>query len=235
MAVTEFFPEPGVTVDGRVNRTGVDESFATLRAGAGTSATDNAAELNSFVIIASTTNSQYAWQSRGVFLFDTSSLGSDIVSAADFDLFYDTAQFLNALSGEASANSATELVETSPTSDTGLVAGDYNQHVIQHPTSFGKGGTQASITDGYNDTITVNANGLANIDGGGISKFGTVSGWDFNNTTTGLTWSSGSAQYTICSNAETTGTSEDPRLTVTHTAAAAGPPIGSLSMMGVGR
>ena len=108
------------------------------------------------------------------------------------------------------------IVDATPASNTAIAAADYSQ---VGATQFG----QSNIFDGlaaigsYEDiTIT----DLTKISKTGITKFGIRSGFDLNNTITGLTWSSGSGITPESIAADTAGTTTDPKLVVIHTAGA---------------
>src|SRR3990167_7115079 len=70
-------------VDGWVQRSAVDETFSTIRGGAGTTADTTGSSENTPVLSSSATTDQFAVLRRGIFCFDTSSIGinSDITSA----------------------------------------------------------------------------------------------------------------------------------------------------------
>ena len=206
------------SVDGQVGNIGQDAAWATVIAGAGGYSVDNTAHLYPFIARASNTNNQYAQCMAGIILFNTSTLtGGANISAGVFSLHGDTRY--NNLNGEASANSALVLVASNPNSNTALTGTDFG---TRGSTSFGVSVKQDSWNDaGYND-ITLNANGLAAISKTGISKFATRGGWDFNATTTGLTWTADGPQGFEVIAADTAGTSTDPKLVVTYTLPAGG-------------
>lgn len=68
---------------------------------------------------------------------------------------------------------------------------------------------------GYNN-FTLDANGIANVSLTGISKFWTRLNWDTDNSFGG-TWSSNKSSYYNSYLADQTGTSNDPKLTITYT------------------
>ena len=70
-----FYPAAGAAspVDGVVARHGIDEAFATIRAGAGTISSATDADAQASRLTASATTNQYSLLRRGIFLFDTSS------------------------------------------------------------------------------------------------------------------------------------------------------------------
>ena len=192
-------------MDGQINRDVTEESFATIRAGAGTSASPSGAGLQSY-IGAGTTQDLFIALLHSYLLFDTSSLGaSAIISSAKI-----TPHFYAKDNGLGSPD--IHVASSNPASNTDLVSADF-QNVGR--TSFGSL-TYASVTvAAYND-ITLNANGLANISLTGISKFSLQLSWDINNSYTGTWVSSGFSRISAYA-ADQTGTTQDPKLTVTYT------------------
>lgn len=209
-----FYP----SLDGRTYRHGQNETFATIIAGAGTGAT-YADVINPVGEIGSSaTTNQFNQVVRGMFLFDTSAIpDADDIDSAVLSLYCSSKS--NLLSGESSSNSAIVLMVSTPASNSELVAGDHTQYGA---TEFGRTGIQSGIsTVAYTD-ITLNTSGKANILKTGISKFGTKYGWDFDATSTGLTWTSNVLQGIYFYQSEQTGTASDPKLVVEHSAAAQG-------------
>ena len=212
------YPDPNVevsTVDGQVGNVSEDTTLSNVITGTGDYSVDSDATLLAGWVRSSTTSNQYAQVIRGVYLFDTSALTAGAtITAATFSLFGVSRS--NSLSGEASANSVLHVVATIPAANTSLTGTDYGTF---EGTSFGAGPQQDAWSDtAYND-ITINATGQAAISKTGITKFGTRIGWDFSNTTTGLTWASNSPQgYTVIA-ADTALQTTDPKLVVTYTPA----------------
>lgn len=240
MSETTFYPDAhpeSTSVDGLIQRDFVDESLATIRAGAGTSVFDALTAGSGVNIHASTTSNQYQVMARSIFLFDTSALpDGDDISGAVFSLT--SIAKTDDLNGGASSNSVSVLVASTPASNTSLATSDYSQ---LGSTDFGRSVILDNIvSDGstYND-ITINSTGRATISKTGITKFGLRFGWDFDNTTTGLTWSSGDRTRVGWYYADEAGTSRDPKLVVTHAAPVTGfngdRGIGRGIMRGVGR
>jgi hypothetical protein len=208
------------TVDGYVWRQGVDQIFTDIRTGSGTNSADST-NLIFLAIRASTTAGLYERLYRGITLFDTSSLlAGAVLTVVDYDLYYVVASFIDQLNGDAHANSAAVLVQTNPASDTSLTLTDYNNghYLDTGSANLGEGDTQANIViagDGYTDTITANATGRGLVNLTGITKFGIAKKWDYDDTTTGLTWSSAGFQATWAHSADEVG--KEPKLTVTYT------------------
>ena len=119
-------------------------------------------------------------------------------------------------------------MSSTPASNDNLVNADKSQ---VGTTDFGRSAQQDTLTAGAYNDITLNANGLTNISKTGISKFGGVFGFDFDNTTTGLTWASGVFQAVSTAFADTAGTTNDPKLVITYTPASVS---GTMPLLGIG-
>ena len=148
---------------------------------------------------------------RGFHLYDTSSIGSNTVTAA-----------VNSWVCSQASTTLSELtwciVSSSPASNTAIVAGDYDSCGT---TDFGNIEADALNTDGssYN-AVTLNSDGRAAIDRAGITKFGWRHDGDRSNTEPGGLPGSGAESATILlRSADESGTSIDPKLVVTHAVA----------------
>lgn|SRR3990167_377909 len=153
------------SVDGYAERAGVDESFATIRAGAASGAGDSDATKDRIPGIAATAIAdQWSSLRRGILLFDTSSLtaAATIQSTSKFSLFAIAPQ-------EAGITDSYSLVDSTPASNTAVASGDYAN---VGTTLYATAKTQAAVTqDVYNDW-TLNATGLANVSLTSITKMG---------------------------------------------------------------
>ena len=203
---TTFNPDANpesTSVDGYVNRNSVNETYATIRAGAGNGSDDTATNDRTCRIIATTTSNQYDTLQRSIYLFDTSALTAlATISASVFSLY--ATVVVNAYSDSI------RLTTSTPASNTALVNADYAQ---TGTTAQSTDVTMASITtSAYNDW-TLNATGLSNISKTGITKFATRNTTDADNSAP--TWSSG-AESGISVNYSDTG-SNKPKLVVTYT------------------
>jgi len=153
---------------------------------------------------------------RNFFLFDTSAIADgDTVSAATLSLYK------NSTAGdttEATYKPNICIVTTTPASNTGLVLGDFDQ----------VGSTKLSDTDysimtfegnkSQYHNITLNATGLGAISKTGVTKLGQRPSNDFSDSTAPT-----NRHYSYGSSAEVAGTTQDPKLVVTHAASASGP------------
>jgi len=199
--------DPGTTtIDGVVQRSGVNETFGTIRGGAGTLATNATDFLFTAQLDATGTTNQYGRLRRSIALFDTSSLTTSAsISSATIGAYGWSKT--NALgSADWHVGSAT------PASNTTLAASDYgNCGTI----SFGSIAYASFSTSGYND-ITLDSNGLGNISKTGVSKFSFQLSWDINNSFTG-SWANSAISNFDNYSADQAGTTNDPKLVVTYT------------------
>lgn len=146
------------SVDGYAVRTAT-EVWATIRAGAGTSASD----LDTNLICQYATGTSPNWSAfyRIFTLFDTSSLGNGAVISGATQSFYTVTDGNFAVS--------LRIVTTTPASNTAIVAADYSQ---QGTVAQATDRTTASMSlNAYNDW-TLNSTGIGNISLTGITKFG---------------------------------------------------------------
>lgn len=196
------------SVDGFCSRTGVNETFATIRAGAGNGAQDSntAALLADFS--SSATSNQYDALRREICLFDTSSLpDTDDISAAKIRYY------INTISDNF--NQSIGVCDSSPASNTALANGDYGN------TGTTRQASDIDITSlstgAYNDW-TFNATGIASITKTGVSKFSMKISADIDNSAP--TWASSTDLSTAANSAD--AASNKPQLVVTHTPAPVG-------------
>ncbi|MDD3302228.1 MAG: hypothetical protein PHN31_01635, partial [Candidatus Gracilibacteria bacterium] len=209
MSTLVVYPDAGhgsSSVDGSAYRGSVDETFANIIAGAGTGRQYSNASNALVRLQASTTTNQFQTNIRSIFTFVTSSLTS-AATISDVSLsLYGSDKGL----GVGSPN--LHVVASTPASDYDVVNGDYSQ---LGSTSFGSVTYANFSTSGYND-ITLNSSGIANVSKTGVSKFGAKFSWDLDGTFGG-TWSSGAYSYLRGYYADQTGTTNDPKLTITYT------------------
>ena len=199
------------SVDGIVYRTGANETFSTIRAGAGTLANDSTTGLyqTAVSLFATATTNQYEQLSRSIFLFDTSSLTSGAaISAATLSLWIRSKN--NSL-GMTSAHAGMAIVGSTPASNTALVAADYgNLGTTRYATDI----AYDSVTIGAYNDFTLNATGLTNISKTSVTKFGARFAVDVDNGSPAWT-AYLSTSYEI-PYADWTGTTQDPKLVVTY-------------------
>uniref|UniRef100_A0A6M3KUG8 Uncharacterized protein n=1 Tax=viral metagenome TaxID=1070528 RepID=A0A6M3KUG8_9ZZZZ len=217
-ATLTVYPAAGSNspVDGYTRRTrtaGVDaETFAVIRAGAGTSASDNDANQWAGIITASSSGGdtdKYVILQRSIFCFDTSALTAGATGVTGVISFYGDSKL------DTMGSPALHVSGATPAATNTLAASDFGQ---LQATSFGNVAYASYSTTGYND-IDMNASGDSNISLTGISKFGTQLSWDILNDSTGLTWVNNENSGLHAIFADTAGTSTDPKLVVTYTPA----------------
>lgn len=193
-------------VDGRVYRGPVNETFGTIRAGAGSTGDATVANDNAIFLLATTTSNQYQFLCRSGYTFDTSDLTSSAtISSAVLSIYG---------SGKSNAlgSPGLDIVAFTPAATNDIAAADYAQFGT---TVYATKAYADFSTSAYND-FTLDANGRANISKTGISKFGATLTWDTANSFTGA-WASGAISTFQAYFADQTGTSNDPKLVVTYT------------------
>jgi len=208
-----LFPTAGAVdpCDGTVARESVDEDFATIRAGAGTSSSatvgSGGGDTTDVRMQGSTTNDQFQRIDRNIYNFDTSVIGADKgVDTAVFSV-EGTAKF-NALGADNF-----HVCGATPNGTNTVIDSDYGQLAS---TAFGSVVYASFSTAAYND-ITLNSNGEANVAMEGKTSYGTRLGWDLNNSFGG-TWASNSTTALRSFMADRAGTGNDPKLVVTFSA-----------------
>lgn len=205
--VTSFAPVAGANspVDGYVHRDGVDESLSTIKAGAGTffdnTQTSLFARLNS-----SSTSNQFSAMDRAIMCFNTAVLtaGATIVSAV-LNLWV-----TSITTPLGTVGFSLVVVGATPAATNTLANSDYGQV----GTTYFDFKNYADIVAGAYNPFTFNAAGKASINKTGVSKFGAVTGWDYNNTFNGTWAPNANAYYDILS---ADGLTHPPILTVTYT------------------
>lgn len=210
---TTVFPDPDPetsTVDGYVGRQANETWNTTVTSTAGTTASDSSGAAG---VRATASNSAGGGGNenqinRGIILFDTSAVGSDTISSATLSLEPD-----NVFDDDNDANGYTVIVSSAPASDTALATGDYDS---LGSTELSDQINSTDASTGAYEVYTLNASGISNIDGNGISKFGVREGHDLNNDEPSVSGDSGLTYKA----AETSLTTSDPKLVVEHTAAA---------------
>ena len=211
-----FYPDANTestSVDGNATRTpgglGAGESWANLRTGAGTSSSDSSADELAIRWSADNVSNQWRIMTRGFFLFDTSSLTSGAtISAATFSLYI---TILTAPTDATASKRELRVVSSNPASNTAIANSDYG---TLGSTEFGHITYSGVTLNAYND-VSLNASGLSNISKTGVSKFGTLSGADMDNSAP--TWASFDTLSYQIKFADASGTTTDPKLVVTYT------------------
>jgi len=214
MATLTVYPDANpesTTVDGNVSQAysaGTGQSWSTIRGLTdGNTVADDQAINNLIQIKADTGSNTYQTLTRSFFLFDTSPITAyAVVTAATLSLYGYNQD--NALGASATV----AIVSSSPASDTGLANADFDQ---VGSTDFATRVAYADFNIGSYEDFALNAAGIANISGSGISKFGVREGaYDLDNTTP--PWVSASRVSINIYWADETGTTSDPKLVVTY-------------------
>lgn len=215
MTVLVVYPDAGsgaTTVDGRVyylDNNGV--TFSTIRgASTGAAATTTGTTIQIIRFRADTNTNKYDILSRGFVTLDLSSLpvGATIDGV-------DLSFYLSSLTDSWSDSAVTDfhVALSTQASANNLVTTDYNN--IQR-TSYGTLATASWTASQYND-ISFNATGEGYVGGqaGSIAKFSIQPAADINNNEP--TWSASKDVLYVVVGADTAGTTQDPKLTVTYT------------------
>jgi len=219
------YPDPHVeigTTDGHVLREVLaGTTWSDILSGAGTSSNDSATGLHAFYIKSHAT-SGWVDNLRGIMAFDTSSITSNIVTGATLSIVVSVRA--DALNATPDLNVYSATIAANP--PTALAAGDYAGFGA---TAYTTTVTYANLTGTL--VCTLNSDGIANIKTASVSIFGTrCPTYDV----VGIEppWLASQISRLYVYSADTTGTTSDPKLVVTYTAA--WPYVGSLSQLGIG-
>jgi len=202
----------GTTVDGEVAEDTPNLTWAGIRGAAGDTA--NNLETTEFIpiIYSSVTTDRWVYLSRGIYTFDTSSI-------SDTDDISSTTLSLYGLSKEDNLiiTPNVNVYSAAPASDNILVAGDFDSlGTTAFSTAIEYGNLSIS---GYND-FSFNATGIAAVSKAGITKLG-VRNQNYDADNSAPTWASDTYSAFVHYMADQTGTTNDPKLVVVHSAAAA--------------
>jgi hypothetical protein len=153
--------------------------------------------------------------SRGSFPFDTSAIGSDTISSATLSAW-------PSLVESGSADDSADIVSHSRDTPGTLAAGDFDNY---GSTLFGQIASMHGESTSAYSNFTLNAAGIAYINGSGTTVFGCRTGSD-RTATTPTPWGGGNSGLRFYFS-EQTGTTNDPKLTVEHSSGVA-PVLASL-------
>lgn len=186
----------------------VDETFATIRAGAGVGTNVGANEL--VHLHGNVTTDHFDYNYRYIVHFDTSSIGADkTVTAATFDVYVNSK-----VNNEGMTNLA--LVKPTPASATDVIAADYN--IANWPaTRQATDLSIAGITTSARNIWTLNATGLANINKVGTTTLGLIFSNDVDDS--GATWQSDDDSLV---NGDYAADTNKPQLIVTYVSGGSG-------------
>lgn len=212
------YPDPNVettTFDGTVKYDNVTTSWATTQTGdPGTQSADSSAQLNAGLsgtaCVTRRGNGRYGIE-RSITGFDTSSIGSDTIDDATVSLY---CLNVGAVATDFGPCSAT------PASNTAIALADQDQvgDSVASPTHWATWTATGSLsTSAYNDWL-LNATGEAGINKSGVTNIGWRVSTDV---TADPGFSNGDIATANNTAADTSGTTQDPKLVVNHSAAAA--------------
>jgi len=205
------YPDPNpetTTVDGQVVRLSVDETWGTLRGGAGNFSDDSSADQQAVRLESSATSNQFGNLTRWIGLFDTSPLTSNAVPSAATVSIWCTGKADN-----LGAAPATNVYSANPASNTALANADYGAlgTTAYCDTNLAY---SAWTTSAYNDMV-LNATGIAAVAVSGVTKYGLRDAlYDVANVAP--TWSSVQNTTINVNTADQTGTANDPKLVITY-------------------
>jgi hypothetical protein len=216
-ATSTHYPAPSTgssTVDGSTYRNGVYEALSTKRAGAGNSGNATDDEIRAELGRGAATN--YRNMARGHFCFDTSSLpdGLDVITAATVSLY------LKATIGVVTKNTTSAMTACHIDSPSGqasasaLVAADFNIGNWEDTTYAEIAGGSLAMAQ-YN-VFTLSSAGRALITKTGITYLGSRIGNDVDTGPEIQFQNDDSTIGTDARSADYTGTTRDPKLTVTY-------------------
>ena len=215
-ATDTFYPSPGTTVDGTLVRHIASATWSDVRDGDGTiSLSSNATA--SFIYLETGSN-QYKEIDRSVFVFDTSSIpDTNTIDSATFSVYITGKN--TTLTGQS-----VRLVASTLASDSSLANSDYegtNGNTTAYASDIALSGISTSA---YLD-FAMNSTGKAAVNKTGNTRLGLRLASDADNAAPGT--SAGTVAAEIAGRySDNTGTSEDPKLVVTHTTPAAVPAPG---------
>ena len=202
--------DPKTTVDGITKHrltsgSGVD--WSVLVAAAGTAGESNWSTDHVFYSQSDSVSGKWKSLDRTMYLFDTSAISAD-------DLLFGATLSLYGYS-KADTGSYTpdvNIYSSEPASNTAIAAGDFDSY---GSTPFSSAITYASwSTSAYND-FSLNADGIANITKGGVSKFGARNA-NRDVANSAPTWGNTLSAYVDGYFSDNTGTANDPKLVVIY-------------------
>ncbi|MFA5261427.1 MAG: hypothetical protein WC450_09385, partial [Candidatus Omnitrophota bacterium] len=196
------------TVDGMAGRISVNETWSTIRAGAGnTSAVTGNFYLTQ--IISSGTSNQWAYINRAIMTFDTSSLGASVTITAAVLSIYGSSKVDN-----LGITPNVDIYTSTPVANNNVENADYGN--IGSTSQTGSPIAYNDFSTSAYNAFTFNATGRGNISKTGISKFG-VRNASYDVSGTGPAWQSTKTSRIIGVDADGGGTTTGPKLVITYT------------------
>lgn len=204
------YPDPEVAItacDGYVARSGVDETWATIRSGAGNDASLGDAFAAGFQFIASTTVNQFSRLRRGIYNFDCLALpAGPTISDVTLSLFTQDRGDPGTLNPDADIYAAT------PAAHTTIANADYGQ--ISTTSMTGAPLSFATIFSAAYHDFVFNATGIATVSSAVVAYGSRNANFDAANVAP--TWTSNALTYWNSYHADQTGSADDPKLVVTY-------------------
>jgi len=197
-------------VDGRVERQSVNETWATIIAGAGTAYEYTSSSMSLISMISTSTNNQWQNLARQIVLFDTSALTAGATISAGVLSLYDGGDKYD--NGNYAPD--VDIYTSTPASNISLQNSDYSQ--VGSTSQTGSPITWANWTDNSYNDFTFNATGRGNISKTSISKFG-IRNANYDVAASAPTWVSAKIAYISVFTSNRAGTANDPKLVVTYT------------------
>ncbi len=202
-------------IDGDGGLGGVyDQTFSNLRSTTADDHDDTATSRNIGYLKASATTDQFENLKRSKFGFDTSSIGTDSIDSATLSLY------INSVTTGLGSTDIDIVEGNVPASESDLANGDFDISDFGS-TRFATGKDISSLSTSAYNNYTLNASGESHINKSGNTWFGALLKWDVDNNFTG-TWASGQNTSANASMADTTGTTQDPKLVVEHSVVGGG-------------
>lgn len=211
MATTTLYPSAGESspVDGAVYRDSGSTDWAashdnTTAVGALPSHTD-------FLMLCDKLGGGGSYRiGRGIILFDTSSIGTDAIDSAVLSLYLK--------SKNDNQGDSIGIVQSSPASNSTLAVGDFDAFTVHEDTATAEVALASMGTGAYTD-FTFDSTGRGWIDGSGITKLGVRFKLDYNASSSHSSAPAASQSDSRIATADTAGTSNDPKLVITHSPA----------------
>lgn len=152
---------------------------------------------------------------RSITGFDTSPVGSDSIDSAVVSLYV-----VSVTNNVNTGNDTMFPTSAAPASNTTIATGDYDAvgDSVGAPTAWATAVDLSALTSSAYNDYTLNATGEAGINGSGVTNIGWRQGDDV---TSAPSFGNGQYNGANCRAADYTGTSQDPKLVVVHSAAAA--------------
>ena len=204
-------PDPETsTVDGVVKNEIAATTWATIHddlTGSGIDSTNSATYFG--YLSAGVSADTWNGINKGVYLFDTSSIGSDVIESSTLTVTTNNPGSENFASAVIYVN----VYSSAPATNTALVTGDFDSFGT---TPFSDDLQITGVLDETAYDFVLNADGLAAISTSGITKLGGRTVSDATNTPP--THTASASAYITVYNAEAAGTTTDPKLVVVHNA-----------------